>query len=354
MIGKEQRLRTVAEIAAVVQGQVFGDPATMICGIASIEEARSGDITFAESPRFLETARRSLASAILAPQSAVDSGDTKVIIGVENPRLAFAQLLDLFAPEHYAARGIHPTAVLGSDFEHGELVSIGAQCVLGENVRLGKNVTIHPLCYIGNDVEIGDDTIIFPNVTVLHGTLIGKRTIIHSGTVIGADGFGYMLVGGQHLKVPQIGTVAIGDDVEMGANCTIDRAKTGTTRIGNGTKLDNMVHVAHNCQVGNHCLLVAQTALAGGVQVGDYSVFAGQSGAGEHVKIGARSVIAGRGGVIGDIPEGSFVSGFPARPHKEMMRQQAAAHRLPDMVKKLRDLEKRLMELEKDKEKPSA
>lgn len=354
MIGKEQRLRTVAEIAAVVQGQVFGDPATMICGIASIEEARSGDITFAESPRFLETARRSLASAILAPQSAIDSGDTKVIIGVENPRLAFAQLLDLFAPEHYAARGIHPTAVLGSDLEHGELVSIGAQCVLGENVRLGKNVTIHPLCYIGNDVEIGDDTIIFPNVTILHGTQIGKRTIIHSGTVIGADGFGYMLVGGQHLKVPQIGTVAIGDDVEMGANCTIDRAKTGTTRIGNGTKLDNMVHVAHNCQVGNHCLLVAQTALAGGVQVGDYSVFAGQSGAGEHVKIGARSVIAGRGGAIHDLPEGSFVSGFPARPHKEVLKAQAAMHRLPDMLKKVRDMERRLAELEKDKEKPSA
>lgn len=183
MIGKEQRLRTVAEIAAVVQGQVFGDPATMICGIASIEEARSGDITFAESPRFLETARRSLASAILAPQSAIDSGDTKVIIGVENPRLAFAQLLDLFAPEHYAARGIHPTAVLGSDLEHGELVSIGAQCVLGENVRLGKNVTIHPLCYIGNDVEIGDDTIIFPNVTILHGTQIGKRTIDRKSVV---------------------------------------------------------------------------------------------------------------------------------------------------------------------------
>jgi UDP-3-O-[3-hydroxymyristoyl] glucosamine N-acyltransferase len=352
MEDKERRRRTVAEIAEVVQGQVFGDPATMICGIASIEEARSGDITFAESPRFLETARRSLASAILAPQEAIGSGDTKVIIGVENPRLAFARLLDLFAPEYYAPRGIHPTAVLGSDLTHGELVSIGAQTVIGENVKLGKNVTIHPLCYIGNDVEIGDDTVLHPHVTLLHGTHIGKRTVIHSGTVIGADGFGYMMVGGLHLKVPQIGNVSIGDDVEMGANCTVDRAKTGTTRIGNGTKLDNMVHVAHNCQVGEHCLLVAQTALAGGVQVGDYSVFAGQSGAGEHVKIGARSVIAGRGGAIHDLPEGSFVSGFPARPHKEVLKAQAAMHRLPDMLKKLREMERRLAELEK--EKPSA
>lgn len=349
MIGKEQNLRTVAEIAQVVRGEVFGDPETEIHGIASIEEARSGDITFAESPRFLETARRSLASAILAPHAAINHGDTKVMIGVENPRLAFAQLLDLFAPKINVPRGIHSTAVIGSDFECGAQVAIGAQVVIGENVRLGKNVTIHPLCYIGDDVEIGDDTILFPSVTVLYGTRLGSRTVVHSGTVLGADGFGYMLVGGQHLKVPQIGTVQIGDDVEIGANCTVDRAKTGTTRIGNGTKLDNMVHVGHNCQVGQHCLLVAQTALAGGVQVGDYSVFAGQSGAGEQVKIGARSVIAGRGGVMHDIPEGSFVSGFPARPHKEVLRAQAATNRLPEMVKKMRELEKRLAELEKAK-----
>ena len=349
---KEQRPRTVAEIAEVVQGSIYGDPGTVICGIASIEEAKSGDITFAESPRFLETARRSLASAILAPDSAVSQGDSKVIIGVENPRLAFARLLDLFAPDSYAPRGIHPTAVLGSDLQHGELVSIGAQCVLGENVRLGKNVTLHPLCYIGNDVEIDDDSIIFPHVTILHGTKIGKRTIVHSGTVLGADGFGYMMIGGQHLKVPQIGNVLIGDDVEIGANCTIDRAKTGITSIGDGTKVDNLVHIAHNCQIGKHCLIVAQVGLAGGVHVGDYSVFAGQSGAVEQARVGARSVVAGRGVVVGEIPEGSFVSGFPARPHKEMMRQQASQARVPDLLKKMRELEKRLTELEK--EKPSA
>ncbi|MCX6365858.1 MAG: UDP-3-O-(3-hydroxymyristoyl)glucosamine N-acyltransferase [Armatimonadetes bacterium] len=349
---KEQRPRTAAEIAEVVQGNLYGDPATVICGIASIEEARSGDITFAESTRFLETAQRSMASAILAPLSAVSSGDSKVVIGVENPRLAFVQLLDLFAPEVYATRGVHPTAVIGSDLQHGELVSIGAQSVIGENVKLGKNVTIHPLCYIGDNVEIGNDTVIFPHVTLLHGTRIGSRTIIHSGTVIGADGFGYMMVGGQHRKVPQIGTVLIGDDVEIGANCTIDRAKTGVTSIGEGSKLDNLVHIAHNCQIGKHCLIVAQVGLAGGVHVGDYSVFAGQSGAVEQAHIGARSVVAGRGVVVGNLPEGSFVSGFPARPHKEMMRQQAAQARVPDLLKKMRELEKRLGELEK--ERPSA
>ncbi len=352
LVMKQQRPRTVAEIAEAVQGNLQGDPATMICGIASIEEARSGDITFAESSRFLETARRSLASAILAPLSAISTGESKVMIGVENPRLAFAQLLDLFAPEHYAPRGIHPSATLGSDLQHGELVSIGAQCVVGENVRLGKNVTLHPLCYIGNDVEIGDDSVIYPNVTILHGTRIGKRTVVHAGTVIGADGFGYMMVSGQHLKVPQIGHVVIGDDVEIGANCTVDRAKTNITSIGDGTKLDNLVHIAHNCQIGKHCLIVAQVGLAGGVHVGDYSVFAGQSGAVEQARIGARSVVAGRGVVVGEIPDGSFVSGFPARPHKEMMRQQAAQGRVPDLLKKMRELEKRLTELEKAK--PSA
>lgn len=344
---REYRPRTVAEIAEAVQGSVHGDPSTVICGIASIEEAKSGDIIFAENHRFLENARASMATAILAPQNAITSGDSKVWIGVENPRLAFVRLLDLFAPEQLAPRGVHATAVLGEGVTYGENISIGAQAVLGNNVRLGNDVTIHPLCYVGDDVEIGDGSVLYPNVTVLRGTHLGSRVVLHSGAVLGADGFGFLMVGGRHEKVPQIGTVIVEDDVEIGANSTIDRAKTGATRIGEGTKIDNLVHIAHNCQIGKHCLIVAQVGIAGSTTVGDYSVFAGQSGAADHAKIGARSVIAGRGGVIGEIPEGSFVSGFPARPHKEVLRAQAAQNKLPDLLKKMRALEKRLESLEK-------
>lgn len=353
---KEARERTVAELAAVVKGHVYGDPETLIRGIASIQDAQSGDITFAESLRFLENARQSSASAILAPplgEKATLSpaiGIGKVLIEVENPRLAFALLLDLFAPERYAARGIHPTAVIGGDFRCGANVTLGANCVLGENVRLGDNVTIHPLVFLGDDVEIGDNVTIHPNVSVLHGTLIGDRSVIHAGAVLGADGYGYMTLGGKHRKVPQIGHVQIGTDVEIGANVTIDRAKTGATRIGDGTKIDNLVHIGHNCQIGEDVLIVAQVGLSGGVTVGRHAILAGQSGVSEQRTIGVGAIIGAQSAVLGDVPDGAFVSGTPARPHKDNLRALAAMHQMPEMIKKLREMEKRLAALEKSGE----
>jgi UDP-3-O-[3-hydroxymyristoyl] glucosamine N-acyltransferase len=343
---KETRERTVAELADVVQGKIWGDPQTRIRGIASIEEARMGDITFAETPRFLETAQQSFASAILAPQTMTPGNVSKVMIQVDNPRLAFALLLDLFAPEQYAARGIDPTAVIGSDFRCGASASIGAHCVIGENVRLGDNVTLHPLVYLGDDVELGDDTVVYPNVTLQRGTIVGCRCVVHAGAVVGADGFGYLTIGGKHRKIPQIGHVRIGDDVEIGANVTIDRARTGATTIGSGTKIDNLVHIGHNVRIGEDCILVAQVGLAGGVDVGQNVVLAGQVGVKEQVKIGARAVVGARAGVIGDIPAGQFVSGYPARPHKENLRSYAAANQVPALVKAVRALEARIAELE--------
>ncbi|MGC4047233.1 MAG: UDP-3-O-(3-hydroxymyristoyl)glucosamine N-acyltransferase [Armatimonas sp.] len=340
--------RTVGELAEVVRGRVHGDPHTVIRGIASIEEARSGDITFAESERFLEDAQQSSASAILtSPSVDLAINVSKAFIQVENPRFAFAQLLNIFAPEQFLAREIHPQAVVGNDLRAGANVAIGAGAVIGENVQLGNNVTIYPLAFIGDDCEIGDDTVIYPNTTILRGTIVGARCVLHAGGVYGADGYGFVTVGGVHQKIPQIGHVWIGDDCEIGANVTIDRARTGATRIGNGSKIDNLVHIAHNVQIGEHCLVIAQVGLAGGVSLGDRVVIAGQAGVKEQVKIGAGAVIAGQSGVFGDIAPGAFVSGHPARPHREALKGQAALGKVPDLMSRVKDLEKRLAALEK-------
>jgi UDP-3-O-[3-hydroxymyristoyl] glucosamine N-acyltransferase len=349
---RESRERTVGELAKVVKGRVLGDPETIIRGIASIEEAQTGDITFAENRRFLINAELSSASAIIAPLLAADQiaaqKFVKTMIAVDNPRLAFAQILDLFAPEQYLARGVDPTAVIGSDFRCGANVSIGAQSVLGENVRLGENVTIHALAYLGDDVEIGDNTLIGPHVTLLRGTVVGKNCVIHSGTVLGADGFGYLTIAGKHRKIAQIGHVSLGDDVEIGANTTIDRARTGATRIGSGTKIDNLVHIGHNCEIGEDCIIIAQVGLAGGVEVEHHVIIGGQTGIKEQVKIGAGAVIGAQTGVMGDVPAGAFVSGYGARPHKETLRTAASLSQLPDVLKKVRDMEARLSALERE------
>jgi len=348
---KETRARTVAELAEVVRGRVYGDPQTVIRGIAAIEDARSGDITYAETARFFQNAEQSCASAVLAPETndanafAV-AGGNKAVIQVANPRLAFAQLLDVFAPEQYAERAVHPTAVIGTDFRSGANPSIGAHCVLGENVRLGDNVTIYPLSFLGDDVEIGDNTIIHPGATLGRGTVVGANCVIYAGASLGADGFGYLTIGGKHRKVPQIGNVWVGDDVEIGANTTIDRARTGTTRIGSGTKIDNLVHIGHNCQIGEDCIIVAQVGLAGGVQVGAGAIIAGQTGVKEQVRIGERAVLGAQSGVMGDVPAGAFMSGYGPRPHKDVLKINAAVGQLPDLLKKMRAMERRLALLE--------
>lgn len=335
---------TVLELAALIDGLVEGDGSTAIIGIANIEDAQAGDVTFAENARFLGTAERSAAAAVIAPQQGPVIG--KPLIRVKNPKFAFAQVLRIFAPEPKVYKGIHPTAQFGKNVTIGENVSVHAHAVIGDNVSIGEHSVIYPFTYIGDNVTIGASCVLYPHVALHDDTELGNCVIIHSGSVLGTDGFGYMFIEDRHYKIPQIGRVIIEDDVEIGANVTIDKARTGSTRIGRGTKIDNLVHIGHNCTIGEHCVIVAQVGISGTVEVGRGVILAGQAGIKDHVRIGDGAIIGGKTGVLGDVPAGAFMSGHYGRPHAKEMRSAAALERLPEMQKRLRDLERRLVELE--------
>ncbi|MHB1456727.1 MAG: UDP-3-O-(3-hydroxymyristoyl)glucosamine N-acyltransferase [Armatimonadota bacterium] len=335
---------SLQKLADFIDGEIIGDPDTLIIGAADISDAHEGDVVFAESPKLLEAAVESGASVIIT-RTELPHIDTPRI-NVANPRLAFAKALEAFSPVRYKENGIHPSCFIGEETVIGENPSIGYNAFVGRNVVIGNNVWIHPLAYISENVRIGDNSVIHPFVTIYDSVTIGSDVTIHSGTVIGADGFGYTRVGAQHYKIPQIGEVVIGDRVEIGANVTIDRARTGKTSIGCGTKIDNLVHVAHNVTIGENCIVIAQVGISGSVTVGDRVLLTGQAGIADHVVIGNDAIICGRAGVIGDIEQGSFVSGYPARPHREQMRMHAAQKKLPNLLRTVKELEKRIKELE--------
>lgn len=348
---------TVGQLAALVEGSVEGDENIAILGISSIEDAQDGDITFAETEKLLSSAGRSRASAVIAPVSAsretsVSGGDgtyAKPLIRVKNPRFAFAQALRIFAPEPKVYKGIHPTAVIGENTHLGSNASVHALAVIGDNVTLGDNCVIYPFAYIGDNVTLGDNCVVYPHVVLHDNTQIGSSVVIHSGSVLGTDGFGYMFIENRHYKIPQIGRVIVEDDVEIGANVTIDKARTGSTRIGAGTKIDNLVHIGHNVTVGKNCVIVAQVGVSGSVDIGAGVILAGQVGIKDHVKIGDGTIVGAQAGVIGDLPAGTFVSGPQARPHAQEMRAQALHYKLPDLARQVRDLEARLAALEKER-----
>jgi UDP-3-O-[3-hydroxymyristoyl] glucosamine N-acyltransferase len=335
---------TVGELAAIIDGFVVGDGNTLICGISSIEDAQFGDVTYAETARLLDTAAKSGASAIIAPQSSPEV--QKPTIRVKNPRFAFAQVLRIFAPEPKVYRGIHPTALIAPSVRLGKNVSIHANSIVGENCTIGDNVVVYPFVYIGDDVVIGNNCVIYPQVVLHDSTEIGSGVVIHSGSILGTDGFGYMFIEDRHYKIPQIGQVIVGDDVEIGANVTIDRARTGSTRIGSGTKIDNLVHIGHNCTIGEHCVIVAQVGISGSVELGKGVILAGQVGVKDHITIGDGAIVGAKSGVMGDVPAGAFVSGHYARPHLTEMRNAALGTKLPDMFDRLKELERRLAAVE--------
>ena len=331
---------TTAEIAKLLAGEVLGDANATLTGFATADAAKPGDLTFAETDEFFTAAENSAATAIIAGKNAVST--KKILIRVANPRIAFAKALAVFFPEPKFAAGIHPSAVVAASAQIDPTAHIGPHCVIGERVKVERNVVLQSGNSIGADSVLGEETNLFPNVTIYPRTQTGRRVRIHAGAVIGADGFGYVLDGGQHRKIPQIGNVIIGDDVELGANVTVDRGALGSTVIGKGTKVDNLVQIAHNVQIGEHCILIAQSGIAGSSKLGSYVILAGQAGIGGHLKIGNQAIVGAQSGVMTDIPDGGKWLGAPAQPDKDFKRQVIALRHLPDLLKKISAWEKKL------------
>jgi len=329
---------TAAEIARHLEGQTSGDASILLTGFASADKARAGDLTFAENETYFLRAEQSAAAAIMV-DGPFTSGK-KVIIRVPNARIAFAKVLPLFFPEPVFHSGVHPTAVIAQNAQVDPSAHIGPHCVIGDEARVAANVVLQAGVTVGAQSIIGAGTQILPNVTLYPRTQIGQRVRIHAGTVVGSDGFGYVLDNGVHRKVPQVGFVIIHDDVEIGANVTIDRGALGPTTIGRGSKIDNLVQIAHNVVIGDHCLVVAQAGIAGSTKLGNYVTLAGQVGLAGHLKIGNKAVIAAQSGVMHDIPDGEKWFGYPAQPDRKMKRQVLAIQQLPDLLRRVAELER--------------
>ncbi|WP_027937061.1 UDP-3-O-(3-hydroxymyristoyl)glucosamine N-acyltransferase [Anaeroarcus burkinensis] len=337
-------MKTLAEIAKLVDGIIDEAHAALaINSVTNIEEAGPEEITFAVAPH-LEKAAASRAGAVLVAKD-VDADFPKAVVRVDNPRAAFAILLELFSPSPAVERGVHPSAVVAENVVLGDNVAIMPCAVIDSGASIGANTIVYPHSYVGVGSSVGSDCILYPNVTVREGCELGDRVIVHSGAVIGSDGFGFVTVDGRHRKVPQVGGVRIEDDVEIGANTCLDRATTGWTVVRQGTKIDNLVHFGHNVEVGEHCFFVAQTGIAGSTKIGSRVTFAGQSGSAGHLTIGDNCVFAARSAPIGNIASNSFCGGFPARPYKEWLKNEAAVTKVPELLKRVRELEKQLAQL---------
>lgn len=336
---------SLSQIADWVKGTVVGDPELRIRGVSSIEEAKSGEIAFIANPKYLPKIADAGASAIIAKEKI--AGTSAALVLVENPYFAFAQLLSYFHPPRRYPPGVDPKAAIGREVVLGKEVSIGPFVTLEDRVTIGDHVRIGAGAFVGEGTEIGSESIIYPNVTIREGVRIGKRVIIHSGTVIGSDGFGFAPHQGRYHKIPQVGGVIIEDDVELGANVAVDRAAMGNTVIGRGTKVDNLVQIAHNVIVGSDTILVSQVGISGSSKIGDHVTLAGQVGVAGHLTIGNKVIVGGKSGVTKDIADGQMVSGFPPIQHQAWLKSQATFPHLPEMRKKIKKLEGQIERLEK-------
>ncbi|MBS1872488.1 MAG: UDP-3-O-(3-hydroxymyristoyl)glucosamine N-acyltransferase [Acidobacteria bacterium] len=324
----------VRELADLLGGMWEGDGDRNIRRVASLETAGPEDVTFVGSAKAAKAAAESEAGCLLTPPG-YSNRRGQTVIRVPDPRAAIAQLIARLHPRRQPARRIHPTAVIGAGAILGEAVAVGPYAVIGEGAKVGSGTTIGAGSAIGDDVEIGRDCTLHARVTIYDNVTIGSRCVLHSGAVIGADGFGFVMRNGAWENFPQVGRVELGDDVEIGANSCVDRAALGTTSIGNGTKLDNMVHIGHNCRLGRHVVIAAQTGLAGGVAIGDYAVIGGQVGVGDKAHIESKAVVGSGAGILTSkiVRSGQVVWGTPARPLREYLEQLAVLAKLPDMRK---------------------
>jgi UDP-3-O-[3-hydroxymyristoyl] glucosamine N-acyltransferase len=318
-----------------------GPGSTTVAGIAPLERAGPGDLSFLASPRYVPYFERTSASVVLvAPALESSAGGPETRIIVPDPYAALLVVLPVLYPQAVWEAGVHPTAAVGRGTTWQEPVEIGPHAVLGRGVQLGHNVRIGAGCVLGDGVAVGDDTQLYPGVTLYAGTALGKRVIVHAGAVIGSDGFGYIpgKSGEAHRKIPHVGRCLIGDDIEIGANTCIDRGSVDDTVIGSGTKIDNLVHIAHNVRIGARCLIMAQAGIAGSVQVEDDVIIAGQAGISDHLTIGLGARLLVQSGTIADVPAGATMFGYPARAHREFLRAQVAMYRLAKIVDELERL----------------
>ncbi|MBI2252524.1 MAG: UDP-3-O-(3-hydroxymyristoyl)glucosamine N-acyltransferase [Armatimonadetes bacterium] len=330
------------DLAKILDGELVGTD-ELIYGVASYKDAAPGQITWAEEEKKILQAEKSKASAVIVPITA--NFNLKPLIKVIHPKISFAKTLKIFAPQ-LNLNGVHATCIKGEKVELGKNIYLGPYVILGNRVKIKDRVKILGQVYIGDDCIIDKDTLIYPQVTILDRVKIGSKVIIHSGVVIGSDGFGFIKEGEKHLKIPQIGNVEIQDEVELGANVCIDRATCGTTMVKKGTKIDNLVHIAHNVEIGENCIIIALSGLGGSAIVGDRVILAGQVGISPHIKIGNDSTIMGKAGVTKEIPPKSIVSGFPARSHNKHFKIEACLNNLPELIKQFREFQKKINSIE--------
>lgn len=341
-MGYEEKKYTLSEIADFLKGELEGPGDLVITGVCDLADASECQISFVESKAYVDAMKRSKAGAVVV------SGDItpdRPAIRVDDARIAFVKLIELFAPKGCTVEaGVHSSSVVSDSACIAESVSIGPNCVIGENVRIGANCIIYANVYIGDETVIGDDCIIWPGVVIRERIRIGNRVIIHPNATIGADGFGYYFEKGEYHKIKHIGIVVIEDDVEIGASACIDRAKAGVTKIGKGCKIDNLVQIGHNVQIGENTVIAGQAGISGSVKIGSYVIIGGQVGIADHVTIGNRVRAAAQAGITKDIPDGTDVRGYPAIDNRSWTRQYIRLKKLPDKVE---EIAKRMNELEK-------
>ncbi len=339
---------TLSELAKRLGAELEGDGAAEVSGVAGVQEAQSGDVTFVSSPRYAAAVATTKASAVIVGPTWERRTSGPALLRVADPDQSFTQATLAFAPPPVQpAPGVHPTAIVAPGVVLGQGVSVGPYAVIEPGVRVGDRSVISALCYVGHEVTIGEDCFLYPHVSLRERVRIGARVMIHNSTVVGSDGFGYSVdAKGIRHKIPQVGTVVVGDDVEIGSNVSIDRARFGKTTIGNGVKIDNLVQIAHKVTIGDHAVICGQSGIAGSTEIKDHAILASQSGISGHLVVGEWAIIGAQAGVTKDVPPKTFLLGSPAVPHDQMKRNHAAVVRLPHLKEKVAALEARLKALE--------